>query len=168
MSLIGPRRGLRLLGAGLSWPGVLRGALQEPVTEKGARAEGTLPFISQPASSLSLRQLRGSQPRGGRESKDGAGPWLPVFPPPWSAPRRSGGASTPPWLPPGGMGSRAREFPPPCRTSASYWKSESRSGFQLAGRTARQNPSLDSRWAPVGTVQRPLRAVPQRLQPRGG
>lgn len=82
MSLIGPRRGLRLLGAGLSWPGVLRGALQEPVTEKGARAEGTLPFISQPASSLSLRQLRGSQPRGGRESKDGAGPWLPVFPPP--------------------------------------------------------------------------------------
>lgn len=82
MSPIGPRRGLRLLGAGLSGPGVLRGALQEPVTEKGARAEGTFPFISQPASSLSLRQLRGSQPRGKRESKDGARPWLPVFPPP--------------------------------------------------------------------------------------
>lgn len=71
-SPIGPRRGLRLLSAGLSGPGVLRGALQVPVTEKGARAEGTLPFISQPASSLSLRQLRGSQPRGERESKDGA------------------------------------------------------------------------------------------------
>lgn len=73
MSPISPRRGLRLLSAGLSAPGVLRGALQEPVTEKGARAEGTLPFISQPASSLSLRQLRGSQPRGERETKDGAG-----------------------------------------------------------------------------------------------
>lgn len=73
MSPIRPRRGLRLLSAGLSRPGVLRGALQEPVTEKGARAEGTLSFISQPASSLSLRQLRGSQPRGERETKDGAG-----------------------------------------------------------------------------------------------
>lgn len=73
MSPISPRRGLRLLSAGLSGPGVLRGALQDPVTEKGARAEGTLPFISQPAPSLSLRQLRGSQPRGERETKDGAG-----------------------------------------------------------------------------------------------
>lgn len=73
MSPISPRRGLRLLSVGLSGPGVLRGVLQEPVTEKGARAEGTLPFISQPASSLSLRQLRGSQPRGERETKDGAG-----------------------------------------------------------------------------------------------
>lgn len=73
MSPSSPRRGLRLLSAGLRGVGVLRGALQEPVTEKGARAEGTLPFISQPASSLSLRQLRGSQLRGERETKDGAG-----------------------------------------------------------------------------------------------
>lgn len=69
-----PRRGLRLLSAGLSGPGVLRRALQEPVAEEGARAEGTLPFITQPASGLSLRQLRrASQPRRGRESRDGAG-----------------------------------------------------------------------------------------------
>lgn len=39
MSPSSPRRGLRLLSAGLRGVGVLRGALQEPVTEKGARAE---------------------------------------------------------------------------------------------------------------------------------
>lgn len=73
-SPIGPRRGLRLLSAGLSGPGVLRGALLEPVTEEGARTEGTLPFISKPASSLSLRQLRGSQPQGKRKVGMGPGP----------------------------------------------------------------------------------------------
>lgn len=65
MSPIGPRRGLRLLSAARSGPGVLRGALQEPVAEEGARAEGTLPFLSQPAPGYSLRQLRSSQPPEG-------------------------------------------------------------------------------------------------------
>nr|XP_042123433.1 uncharacterized protein LOC121825173 [Peromyscus maniculatus bairdii] len=94
MSPIRPRR----LSAPRSGPGVVvvprrrrrlrcrrrSRALQEPVAEEGARAERTLPFISQPASSFfSLRQLRKlSQPRGEeggggggggkrRESKDG-------------------------------------------------------------------------------------------------
>lgn len=65
MSPTGARRRRRLLSAGLSGPGVLRGALQEPVAEEGARAEGTLASIFQPAASLSLRQLRGCQPPGG-------------------------------------------------------------------------------------------------------
>lgn len=113
----------------------MRGAPREEAPER------PLPFITEPTFSLSLLLRLRSQP-GGANVRMGTRPWLPVFPPPLirSPPPR-------PSLRPRLSCRRAGSNPAAARGKRpSAWvllpigRGKSRPGFQLAGRTVRQEP----------------------------